>query len=134
MEWLMENWAAVIFLATTILAVVKTILLLLGKKKAAKAIEEFKKILHQTFGNVEKLKAKWKESGAEDKYGHIGEIFAAINKEESIDKVLETAYNQWLKEQDKRLDKSDGKTDGNSSGDKGVASDTSKDKPEGSRG
>ena len=100
MKWLAENYMIVVFLLTTILAVIKAILLMMGKKKAAEALDKVKDMLHQTFGNVEKLKIKWKESGAEEKYGHIGTIFTAINKGEKVDKVLKVAYEEWLKEQE----------------------------------
>lgn len=100
MEWIGENCMAIVFLITTILAVIKAILLLLGKKKAALAVGEIKKILHQTFGNVELLKKQWKDAGLEEKYGHIGEIFGKINKEAALGEIMEVAYKQWMAEQD----------------------------------
>jgi len=100
MKWLAENYMVVVFLLTTVLAVIKAILLKLGKKKAAEALGEAKNMLHQTFGNVEVLKIKWKENGMEEKYGKVGEIFAKINKEVELEEVLKTAYEQWLKEKD----------------------------------
>lgn len=99
MDWVMENWPTIVFLATTLLSAFIALLKHLGKKKTAGALDEIKDILHQTFGNVEQLKEKWKESGAEEKYGHIGEIFAKINKEEDMGEILKTAYEQWKKEQ-----------------------------------
>ena len=104
-EWLNQNYLALIFIVTTLLAIVKAILSALGKKKAADAVEELKKILHQTFGNVEALKTKWAESGAEAKFGHIGQIFAEINKEKGLDTVLKTAYDQYLEEKKKKEEK-----------------------------
>lgn len=97
MKWLAENYMVVVFLATTLLAVVKAILLAAGKRKAAEALGKAKEMIHQTFGNVEVLKVKWKESGCEEKYGHIGEIFGKINEEAELGEVLKTAYEEWAR-------------------------------------
>jgi len=95
MKWLIENYMVIVFLLTTLLAVVKAILLAMGKKKAAEALEKVKEMLHQTFGNVEALKVKWEESGMEKKYGKIGKIFATINEENKIEDVMRVAYTEW---------------------------------------
>ena len=97
MKWLAENYMVIVFLITTLLAVIKAVLLLLGKKKAAEALQKVKDMLHQTFGNVEVLKVKWKESGMEEKYGKIGEIFGKINEEAELEDILKTAYGEWAK-------------------------------------
>jgi len=96
MNWLSENYMVVVFLVTTVISLITAILKALGKKKAAQGLEEVKKILHQTFGNVEELKKKWKKAGMEERFGHIGEIFAAINEKNKLDDVLKIAYEQRL--------------------------------------
>jgi len=95
MQWILDNYMAIIFLLTTLLSVIIAILKHFGKKKTADALGKIKDILHQTFGNVEALKVQWKKSGMEAKYGKIGEIFASINEEAKLEDVLKIAYNQW---------------------------------------
>jgi len=99
MNWIAENYMAMIFLVTTAMSLIIAVLNHIGKKKTAAKVQAFKDILHQTFGNVESLKVKWKESGLEDKYGRIGSIFAEINKQSDIAEVLRKAYEEWAKQQ-----------------------------------
>lgn len=100
MTWLTENYAVIVFLLTTLLSAIIALLKHFGKRKTAQALEKVKEMLHQTFGNVEALKVKWKKSGMEEKYGHIGEIFARINEEASAEEILKTAYAEWQKERE----------------------------------
>jgi len=101
MKWLTENYMVVVFLVTTLISVITALLKHMGKKNAAEALEKVKDMLHQTFGNVEALKVQWKKSGMEDKYGHIGEIFASINSEAQLEDILKVAYTEWQKEREK---------------------------------
>jgi len=110
MDWVNNHWEQIAFGIVVLFFIYNYILSKLKGKVSTEKIDFLKEVastllrkasekdavLKQTFENVERLKEKWKVSGLEEEFGHIGQLFKLWNEEVDMEAPVKEEYNRLI--------------------------------------